>query len=70
MPVFNDELKIAVIETEGGTFIYEKDITARWTFKDRGLILPTTHKYKSCRQGLDLILRWSCRHAYFNVASN
>ena len=38
LPIFNNEMKMAVIETEGGTFIYKKDKNGRWIFKDRGLL--------------------------------
>ena len=36
-PIFDSGRSKAVIETEGGTFLFEK-VSGRWTFKDRGLL--------------------------------
>lgn len=36
-PIFDKDHSKAVIETEGGTFLFEK-INGRWKFKDRGLL--------------------------------
>ncbi|RAW01241.1 hypothetical protein [Pseudochryseolinea flava] len=37
LPIFNEDHSKAVIETEGGTLLFEK-INERWKFKDRGLL--------------------------------
>jgi hypothetical protein len=36
-PIFDKQCSKAVIETEGGTFVFEKT-NGLWTFKDRGLL--------------------------------
>jgi hypothetical protein len=37
LPIFDKEFSKAVIETEGGTFLFVK-VDGRWKFKDRGLL--------------------------------
>ena len=39
LPLFNSELNKAVLEVGGETFIYEKDETGNWVFKDVGLFI-------------------------------
>ncbi|MFN7703747.1 MAG: hypothetical protein ACK5WV_15585 [Chryseotalea sp.] len=37
LPIFDEDHSMAVIETEGGTFLFEKK-NGRWKFKDIGLL--------------------------------